>query len=339
MPKRKRESPPTLRLLLPDGEGDALEAEEAAVRLISECAAGLPAGAELWDLTGFTLDGQQVKRRTVVRWLNAVYQTIYAEDFDAELEPDNSVSGFVELLAFADAVGTTYGGLRTITSSENLDGLKLHISLGDQQLELTTDGTSYTAHRKNDVLRLYSGTLHQKSTEVAFGFDDAQLDTLRQQAAVQVEELLYYGYRMQLKQVLDRVLQFVRMNTLFWQSVFPSKGGIAGSTLLCNHVLTKRVVQAALGSNILGKDALARELTGTLVTFSNDRPSPAAVVLEPINLPEYQMQPLEFSAVLKQDLMGTPKGTVVAVKLDLFGRSVLRIGDHPIGVRLRLGPA
>lgn len=39
--------------------------------------------------------------------------------------------------------------------------------------------------------------------------------------------------------------------------------------------------------------------------------------LAPVGLTEQQKRPIQFQAALQEDLMGTPKGTVVPVKLDL----------------------
>ncbi len=65
----------------------------------SSCAEGLPADAEDWDLSQLLVEGDPVKRETVVSWLNCAYQRILDSEFEKQQEdPSSSATGEAWLL-------------------------------------------------------------------------------------------------------------------------------------------------------------------------------------------------------------------------------------------------
>lgn len=96
----------------------------------SSCARGLPADATEWDVSQLVLLGQPVKRETVVKWLNAAYKPIHGDVYEHQHNnPASSMSGLAQLLAFADAVGSSRGLLLAFdTDAMELTADVQHIS-------------------------------------------------------------------------------------------------------------------------------------------------------------------------------------------------------------------
>jgi hypothetical protein len=121
-----------------------LEAGKWVLLAVSSVAGGLPAEADEWDLSGLLVDSQPVSRATVVAWLNAAYQAVLGQVFEAqqpEVDPARSVEGMYKLLLFADAVCSTPPVLRACCAQ--LQHLKLRAQLRQQQLALDTDAFCY----------------------------------------------------------------------------------------------------------------------------------------------------------------------------------------------------
>lgn len=105
---------------------------------------GSGSGPLIWDLGCLLVPPHSlpVRRATVVAWLNSIYRAISSCDFEEQTEDTYTsctASSLIELLAFADAVDTERGILLSCLP----DDLVIRSSLGDQAVQLLTDGRSY----------------------------------------------------------------------------------------------------------------------------------------------------------------------------------------------------
>jgi hypothetical protein len=247
---------------------------------------------------------------------------IYEEDFEQQGDsPACNVEGLYRLLSFADAVGSTKPLLRACCSQ--LQSLKLHAQLGQQQVALATDGTSYyfcgTSQkllRQPDVRQ--PGTYIQEAPAAASA---EERQAFKQQVAAQTEQLLWLAHKLQLQPLLQHLIRFVQTLSHFTRSVLRD---------VLNEVFTPRVVEAAGVAGLPGgKQMLMNEVLGEVFTLKGSSIT---------GLTEEQRQPLKFEAVLPKTLLGIPGGSQVAVELDLLGRSMVKLGANKFQLQLRIGP-
>lgn len=135
-----------------------LVTDRFSVQCYSSCARALPAAAEEWDLSQLLLEGQPVQRETVVSWLNAMSQHLNNEPMigdDPETDrPARSMASLAQLLAFADAVGTSRGLLLAIDAQVSAGApLVAEVQMGEQQLQLAAD--SYCCFSKDATLSMW----------------------------------------------------------------------------------------------------------------------------------------------------------------------------------------
>lgn len=119
-----------LRIILKDAE--PVVAPLYDCRTFSSVAKSLPDTNE-WNLSDILINGEHVKRETVLQWLSALEQLTEHQQPAADGQ-SCTVSSLYELLAFADAVGSRRGLLMACIS--NLPRLRLYIAVGEQQLGL-----------------------------------------------------------------------------------------------------------------------------------------------------------------------------------------------------------
>jgi hypothetical protein len=313
---------------LPLAAAAQLEADKQVVCLFSLVARALPAGDE-WDLSGLLLDGKPVSRATVVAWLNAAYQAAYEEEFEEQQRDKNpacSGEGLYQLLSFADAVDSTRPVLRACCS--RLQSLQLHAQLGQQQVALDTDGTGYYFSTRSQRL-VYQPDL----TAAGLDIDAApaapsaeERKAFKQQVAAQTEQLLWLAYRLQLQPLVQHLHNFIQALSHFAQSLLRNK---------CEAVFTSRVLEAAgVASLPGGKQMLVDSVRGELLKLNGDT---TLASLQPVGLTEQQRQPIKFDAQLHCSAL-KQQGVSVAVELDLFDKSTIKLGHNTFAVQLRVGP-
>lgn len=101
-------------------------------RAFSNVAKALPE-TQQWNLSDILIDGEHVKRETVLQWLSALEQL--TEHVPPAEDSQTCTAAFLyELLAFADAVGSRRGLLMACIS--NLPALELQLAVAEQQLRL-----------------------------------------------------------------------------------------------------------------------------------------------------------------------------------------------------------
>jgi hypothetical protein len=129
-----------LRLQLADDgtEQQTLQSSSRMIRAVSTCARDMPQDSSNWDLSHLLIDGQPVSRDTVTAWLNAVHMHMEDAPFPGyQGSPTRDPTQLYQLLAFADAVGSSRGVLRACLPKEelqfgvNLYGRDLKLDAGD----------------------------------------------------------------------------------------------------------------------------------------------------------------------------------------------------------------
>jgi hypothetical protein len=258
----------------------------------------------------------------VVAWLNAAYQTVFDEFFEEqqpEVDPARSVDSLYRLLSFADAVGSTRPVLRACCAQ--LQSLKLHAQLRQQQVALETDRISYFFHCNNQRLvrqpDMSMGGFYVEATPAAVTAEEQQ--AFKQQVAAQTEQLLWLAHKLQLQPLVLHMHHFIRALSCFTNSLLRD----------ADAVFTPRVLEAAGVSNLPdGKQVLANSVVGEVLQLSD---------IAVTGLSYEQRQPLKFNAVLQGSSLRFPQGAV-PVELDLFDRSVIKVGVSTFNVQLRIGP-
>ena len=111
---------PQLQLKLDSVE--CLLVDARTVRSCSDVAYTLPASATVWDLSGILIEGQPVKRETVVEWLNLAYLALLGEPYEQQQDQPEitTAAGLYELLAFADSVASAPAIYRATVSDSKL---------------------------------------------------------------------------------------------------------------------------------------------------------------------------------------------------------------------------
>jgi hypothetical protein len=307
-----------------------LEAEAHLVRMYSAVARQLPETEE-WDLSGLLVDGQPVSRATVVAWLNAAYQHAYEADFEQQDDSSaSSAEGLYSLLAFADAVGSTKPLLKVCCAAA-LDDLQLRVQLGQQEVQLKTDGTGYFFGVNSQLHVLEDCSKPANPVVNAHAASAEEQQAFKQEVAAQTEQLLWLAYRLQLQPLAWRLQNFVRSQS-WWSSSFVSVN--------LSAVFTQRVQEAAGVAGLpYGAQLLLNSVLGELASLTN-RQSGAVhsvgTVLLPTDLTKQQKQPIKFQATVQRSTLNLAEETVT-VELDLFGRSLIKLGYQTYPVQLRIG--
>jgi hypothetical protein len=316
------------------GPPTTLRANSHRIRSCSNVAATFSDDDEaVWDLSNLLIGGQPVERSTVVAWLNGIYSTISGSCFEEQQElPTRTACGLHKLLAFADAVDTEPGIVQALMS--HLDDLVIRASMGQQQVQLCTDGRSYFF----DGMQLSCsppGMQYQVGMPAPSSQEQRQLST---DVAQQLEALLYYAHSMQLRQLVQKLHAFISSNA----------SNTAGTALLhgvLGVVFSDRVVTAALGPVAAAAGSSPADTRRAWISSVLTQPCGVAPgmlspqqLLGPLKLPSKLQGPLQFQAELMQDCWGSSRGERVSVTLDLFYSSSISIGSLRMPVQLLVGP-
>uniref|UniRef100_A0A383V7L2 Uncharacterized protein n=1 Tax=Tetradesmus obliquus TaxID=3088 RepID=A0A383V7L2_TETOB len=303
-------------------EGDAVEADAYVLRLFSSVARSLPHDARDWDLSNLLLDAQPVTRPTVIAWLNAVYRRAYESDFEQQdPNPACSFQGLFQLLQFADAVGSPTSAL--LSCLAHIGQLQLQVQLGEQQLQLDA-GCCYGFMdiEQEFQLRLsMPGDVDDQDIGEPAG--EAAMQECCRQVAKQTEQLLWLAYRLQLAPLIDKLHEFVRSG---------SDGLLTG---LRDAVFTERVLDAALGSNRLGRDAWIAHVVHHVHAPAAGGPRALFKAVDLTDEDDPEARSGAFRAVLQRDFLGAPAGTEVEVAYDL-STGWFNIGGYDFEATLHL---
>lgn len=308
----------------------ALAANGHRIRSCSGLAADLPYEVNVWDLSNLRVAGSQlVKRETVVAWLNSIYRTISNSPYEDQVDVCRTATGLHELLAFADAVDTEPGILLACLRHLDHPGLVIQAHMGDQLVQLSTDGRSYFF----DSMQLMCATA---TTVCEVGMPAARLQEQQQLSALvaeQLEALLYQAHAMRLQPLIQRLHCFIASNTDIADGLSVLHG-------VLGLVFTERVMAAALGPAAAPEPCKAW-ISSVLTQRCGLVPDTywSQQLLKPFKLPQRLQDPVRFEAVLQENWQGSKKGDKVAVELDLFECSTIKIGSTSWTVQLVVGSA
>eukprot|EP00878_Enallax_costatus_P006924 GHUV01007256.1.p1 GENE.GHUV01007256.1~~GHUV01007256.1.p1 ORF type:complete len:369 (+),score=69.87 GHUV01007256.1:105-1109(+) len=177
------------------------------IRSCSDVAYALPASATVWDLSGILIEGQLLKRVTVMEWLKLVYLALLGVPY--EEQPDQpeiiTAAGLYELLAFADSIASAPGIYRAIINDSKLQRLRIQVTAAGP-LDLLLDGREYLF--RSDLVGQNANTVTLTHIDSGPMPKDSEA-VVRAQVLEQVEKLLYIGYRLKLEPLLQRLHQFI----------------------------------------------------------------------------------------------------------------------------------
>lgn len=113
------------------------------------------------------------------------------------------------------------------------------MQLGQQQLELSTDGRAYVFAHNSPLHLAQATTVHHAIVGDAAASEEEK-QAFKKQAGSQTEQLLWLAYKLQLVPLQHRLRSFMRGQTQFPASIF-------GTPALVHTMFSERVLDAALG--------------------------------------------------------------------------------------------
>jgi hypothetical protein len=306
------------------------------MRLCSSCAGGLPAEAATWDISNLVIDGQPVQRSTVIAWLDTCYVTMYDRPYEEPKQHRQSVMAatqLYQLLAFADAVGSTRGVIRECVA--DLDKVRVQVTLGQQVGQLVLDSApsyfersrsnydltppqAYLCQGQSSVPNFRVAPEHANEIVSSNANSNAAADV-----AAQLEQLLFIAHKLKLQELLQRVQAFITAaaaaaavqpphhdscSAVYWRPLLPS-------SLLGPAVYSARVCDAAGYTQEQAAAALASKLHQVhLLGIANVKQRPI------LHLLDAKPAVFEFKAVEReQGIAGIASDSHVDVVLCLVG--------------------
>ena len=313
---------PLLQIRLADSD-ETVHAELLVLRAFSYCARKLP-DTEVWDLSDMRIDGQPVSRNVLVAWLDCAYRAMYDRPYDTGSgSMPLTCTEMYRLLAFADAIGSTNALVKVYLA--DVESLELHVKLGEQEVQLKTDGTIFYRSIAGPLNSIHFEVKSDTPVTVGPSTDEAWKQC-RLEAAAQLEALLYISYKLKAMPLITRLHAFIRSNANYPNAYLV---GMVGK------VFSPRVMEAAQLSPEKVRKAWTEAALCTEFIFV--RQQPVQQLLEPLNLSDQHKRPIMFDAILKQSFMGSPPGTKVEVEVDLFGKSLIWINGVDWELRHRIG--
>lgn len=263
------------------------------------------------------IEGQAVERQTVVAWLNAAYNLADDEVFEQQKEnPAGKVAGLVQLIAFADAVGSSKRLMREVLSGA---GLKCDVQLGDQlfTLNLLECGYCWFGESPPMLCFRYPKPKSADYTEkgpwvVGHSSGTEQQQALVQELCQQLEALLYLTHHLS-ETLQQQVLQAIRAQSSSTDSLLYK--GI--------HVLASKRIMGATGSSDL---AFVNSILTQPLSFTSKHGLQQQLKQQVDNRDRLYMspsspKPYRFEAKVEQDFLDFKKGDTLSVTLDLLEES------------------
>lgn len=266
-----------------------------------------------------------MQRSTVVAWLNLAYTATLGTPFEEvpqQDDPANTLTDLVQLLAFADALGSSRGLLLSLDA--RVTSLRVLVQLGETSEPLASRCPYFKSKTSPSLAFFARGdTFLSRTTAQAANPD--QLEVAVQQLAQQVESLLYLACKLQLKNIQQLVVTFIFNNSYSEASMLrgvPMTG-----------MLSERVLATAAGAHVI-HEALASRLSSCVLSLEQpDTNRGSSSSSTAFGLPQlqldvepaddfYMLAPIKFTATLREDFVFFDKGQQVQVEMDLCGGSV-----------------
>lgn len=287
---------PSLWIKLPSGE--RLPAHREVLKWARSVVKALPPGA--WDISDYVIEGRLVEKAVVVMWLAVIYPPVDNVEEPEQLPPLGDV------LAFADAVGSSKAVIRVCYQRCPLNGLA--VKIGEREVIVPLSGclVYYSRSPANGGI-----TLGTPSSVVGLedGVSEQQFDSIRPQVATQLESLLHLAYKLQLDELQAQLHHFIHACSMSHASIFADFG------LLETSVFTERVMEA------VGKQQVKAAWIQSIVGMPAGKCGiDTHLCFEPRQGKELVHS---FQATLRRPYMGAPAGTGVDCEFDL-GRGTMR---------------
>ena len=324
--KRSRE----MDLLIKLASGQSLQADSQLLRGLCDSARSLPAAADEWDVSGLLLDGQPFSRETVSCWMNCVNSIADGRTDlgQQDIEQLSTVTGLTQVLAFADAVGSSHGPIKIACSQ--IKNLKFRFQLPEQpqDQDLPVSGCSYWFDYTKQLQR--SNTL--QCVDIGMSLESPeQVWDVRCHVAQQTGALLRLAHVLRLQPLLDVLHQFLLVNA----QPRDSEGLLYGVT---SWVFTDAVLEAALSnSSTLSKEAYVSSVLSQPCSLTPGEIGHSSLIKLVGLIPHNADTNIQRSDVqLLQDFAGARVGDVATLTLDLSGEGegeggtlVLRFTPNP----------
>jgi hypothetical protein len=310
MSSRKHSREPDV--LVKVASGALFHAQSCILRSFCANAEGLPA-AEEWDVSGLLLDGQPFSRETVSCWMNCAYSLIDGSEQLGQHDIEQlSSAGLAQVLAFANAVGSSEGLFRAACSQ--LQHLKFVVQLPEQvlQLPLATFIYCFRGIYEPELVRY---NLQGKASVGRPLATLAQRSDVRQQVAQQLSALLQVAHVLHLQPLLDVLHQFIysNVNSAVGRDTDSILSGVEGL------VFSDAVLEAALGSSALSKETYVNSVLSAPCNLAPGADGYGGL-FKPVGTPKdsVRFDTLEFDAELLCGFAGGQAGDTVKVTLALF---------------------
>ncbi|WIA44618.1 hypothetical protein OEZ86_007336 [Tetradesmus obliquus] len=332
-------SEPNLTLITADGGG--IPAHYDVLRLVCSCLRNAPA-SDTWDLSSLLVNGSPVSQSTVTAVLEVIYSSLGALDFQPpHAAGQYSLAQLLDMLLFADAVGCSRAVLTAVAELLRSGCVRrqLEVTWPAESDPATGDPSSATsssaaAAAEGDLLVVLlrldgvydvenydeytgiwghlKGEPHQLTNGCRWvllprlDVNTQQKQRLLQQAAAQLEALLWVGFKLDLQQLLAPGLGFLRQNVPFLL-----RSMVYG---IPNAVFTQRVLASMSGADSGCAAALVRGLLQRPVGLCLQDGMFSDVVYSTASKGDKQ-DSICFEATLAQDVFSFKKGTWVNVWL------------------------
>jgi hypothetical protein len=320
------------------------------LRLVFSCLKNAPA-SDTWDLSSLLVNGSPVSQATVIAVLEVLYSNMWALGFEAERKDGQySLQALLDMLLFADAVGCSRQALNqlagmlgsTVTAALELTLPAAAASSSNASAAGATDQAAAGGAASSSTLLLQldgwfrlvnhltledpprtrlqrhtaSGTF-SNVTEHPFDLQQ-QAEQLKQQVSQQLEALLFVGFKLDLQQLLQPALRFLRVNADTLQLLPQTGDGTAA-------IMSQRVLAAAggvKGSELLSRALLQQQLGkgfGVGSVFADVKYTSTGVSTQE------QRQQVSFEATLMQQWGCFEKGAKVYVTFKSSG--IMSVSD------------
>jgi hypothetical protein len=260
------------------------------LRLVFSCLKNAPA-SYTWDLSSLLVNGSPVRQTTVIAVFEVLYSNIWALGFEADRSDGQySLRELLDMLLFADAVGCSKQALNQLAGllgSAVTAALELPLTAAaassvngaasNSSVLLQLDGWFRLQDNWTDiaqeappqkVLQWHTASgVFAKATEQLF--NPQQVVQLQQQLSQQLDSLLCVGFKLDLQQLLQPALRFLRTNSdslqllpqtgdrytaIFLQRVLAAAGGGAKASDLLSRALLQQRLGRGFGVDSVLKD-------------------------------------------------------------------------------------
>ncbi|WIA44615.1 hypothetical protein OEZ86_007333 [Tetradesmus obliquus] len=321
-------SEPNLTLITADG--GRIPAHYDVLRLVCSCLRNAPA-SDTWDLSSLLVNGSPVSQSTVTAVLEVIYSNLGALDHGEDCTSGQySLAQLLDMLLFADAVGCSkavQGQLAGLLGNcvepklqnGSCDGAAaFNETYCFGRLGESDDRSGDSTDEDDDADYLRLQRLEGEDVTDMLQLTEQQKQQMKKQVQQQLEALLFVGFKLDLQQLLEPGLRFLRNNAADGPS-YSLMGDAAVEGILSQRVLA--ATNGASGAELLSRACLQLPLGlgyGVGSMFGDVRYHRAG-----------ERGYVEFAATLLQDFYEYRKGAKVEVVFDRKGNvTVKNEGDE-----------